>query len=207
MTTLPPISPSIGKLDLAWDYDSTFPSTSTSSSTSASTSTAIPPTLHQPQPRSISNGSHHPSYLHSQFNQVSTHSHSDPGHNLDLGLGPPIHLSTPNSVSNVAKSTSDMSPGLSREKIYDEDLRIKGFTVDQVLERGTKGDVLDLRRNGSSERAQHNGDGNGNGNANVDGMDGDSGVGMSEERNVIADSQFRPRKSCSPEPGTYAESE
>jgi hypothetical protein len=94
-----------------------------------------------------------------------------------------------------------MSPGLSSEKIYDEDLRIKGFTVDQVLERGTKGDVLDLRRNGSSERAQHNGD------ANVDGMAGDSGVGLSEERNVIADSQFRPRKSYPPEPGTYAGSE
>jgi hypothetical protein len=104
-----------------------------------------------------------------------------------------------------------MSPGLSSEKIYDEDLRIKGFTVDQVLERGTKGDVLDLRINGSSERAQHNGDvngnGNGNGNVDVDGMDGDSGVGMSEERNVIADSQFRPRKSYPPEPRTYAGSE
>jgi hypothetical protein len=201
MTTLPPISPSIGKLDLAWDYDSTFPSTSTSSSTSASTSTAIPPTLHQPQPRSIPNGSHYPSYLHSSSNQLSTHPHPDPGHSLDLGLGPPIHLSTPNATSHVVNSTSDMSPGLSSEKIYDEDLRIKGFTVDQVLERGTKGHVLDLRRNGSSERAQHNGD------ADVDGMDGDSGVGMSEERNVIADSQFRPRKSYPPEPRTYAGSE
>ena len=98
-----------------------------------------------------------------------------------------------------------MSPGLSSEKIYDEDFRIKGFTVDQVLERGTKGDVLDLRRNGSSERAQHNGDVNGN--VDVDGMDRDSGVGMSEERNVIADSQFRPRKSYSLEPGTNAGSQ
>ena len=72
------------------------------------------------------------------------------------------------------------------DKIHDEDLRIKGLTVQEVLEDRNNGLLL----NGAVETTDRDSEVNGDHAARTNGHVGS----MDEEKTVIADSQFRPRK-------------
>lgn len=147
MTTLPPISPSAGKLDLGWDHDQDV-------STSITTTT----NLQQPQPRPYVNGSISSSIVPRTTSPLP----------IDLDLGPPI---------------APTMTGLISEKMYDEDLRIKGKTVDEVLQSRSNSGLLGMYEPDTQLNGDHTTRTN-----DHDEMNG-------EDKAVIADSQFRPRKS------------
>ena len=90
---------------------------------------------------------------------------------IDLGLGSPIDFTMPTGQT---------------DKIHDEDLRIKGLTVQEVLEDRNNGLLL----NGAVEATGRDSEVNGDHAARTNGHVGS----MDEEKTVIADSQFRPRK-------------